>query len=118
MKHLMITAIAAGCFHVCLLTSANADATNIPKQDPQLFAALLEGHIITEDWIEPAARSELSPTMLREIARRLKSQGGTYQGPQKTSSGWLLQFQNGQVRARIVRSKSGLLVGVFFSDLE
>ncbi len=114
----MKTGIAAGCMHIYLLAVANSGTAAVPQEDPQLFAAMLDEHAISTEWIEPAARSELSPTMPREISKRLKRQGGAYLGAQKKPSGWLLQFQNGQIRARIVRSKTGLLVGVFFSGLE
>lgn len=96
----------------------NADAIEIPQTEPQLFAALLDENTISSGWIEPAARSELSPGMLRDISARLKRQGGAYAGAQRTPTGWLLKFKNGTVRSRIIRSKSGQLVGVFFSGLE
>ncbi|MBL4892439.1 MAG: hypothetical protein JKX91_11600 [Rhizobiaceae bacterium] len=93
-------------------------SADLPATDPLLFKALFSNQQVSAEWIEPAARSELTPFMLRNIARDLQKRGGSYEDAQKTARGWLLQFDKGEVRARIVRSKSGNLIGVFFSDVE
>ncbi|PCI05882.1 MAG: hypothetical protein COB78_04715 [Hyphomicrobiales bacterium] len=98
--------------------AGSALSADFPTTDPLLFKALFSNQQISAEWIEPAARTELTPFMLRNIARDLQKQGGSYSAAQKTARGWLLQFDKGEVRARIIRSKSGYLIGVFFSDIE
>ncbi|MFK5977556.1 MAG: hypothetical protein QM488_01550 [Rhizobiaceae bacterium] len=96
----------------------SASSADLPATDPLLFKAMFTGQQISAQWIEPAARSELTPFMLKTIAKDLQQKGGAYSEAQKTARGWLLQFDKGEVRARIVRSKSGNLIGVFFSGIE
>lgn len=101
-----------------LQQAGSALSADLPTTDPLLFKAMFTGQQISAEWIEPAARMELTPFMLRNIAKDLQKQGGAYSQAQKTARGWLLQFDKGEVRARIIRSKSGYLIGVFFSDVE
>ena len=103
---------------IALPQTVAAQSSDLPATDPDLFKALFSNQLISANWIEPAARSELTPFMLRNIAKDLQKQGGSYAEARKTARGWLLQFDKGEVRARIVRSKSGNLIGVFFSDVE
>ena len=86
--------------------------------DPDLFNAMFSNQTISNEWIAPAAQEELTPQMLRDITSDLQHQSGAYTDAKKTARGWLLQFENGEVRARIIRSKFGRLIGVFFSDVE
>jgi len=86
--------------------------------DPQLFQDMFSGGEISEQWIEPAARDELTTAMLADIVARLTSNGGSYLKAEKSARGWNLYFQNGQARARIVRAGNGQLIGVFFSKIK
>ncbi len=95
-----------------------AQSAELPMDDPGLFSYLFTQKSIPADWISPPANEELTPAMLKEIAERLSSQGGKYQDATKTARGWMLEFQNGTARARIVRATDHKIIGVFFSKLK
>ena len=95
-----------------------AQSADLPMDDPGLFTYLFTQKSIPADWISPPANEELTPAMLKEIAERLSSEGGNYQEATKTARGWMLEFQNGSARARIVRATDHKIIGVFFSRLE
>jgi hypothetical protein len=95
-----------------------AQSAELPMDDPGLFSYLFTQKSIPADWISEPANEELTPAMLKEIAERLSSEGGKYHDASKTARGWLLEFQNGSARARIVRATDRKLIGVFFSKLE
>ena len=99
-------------------TSSAAHSTDLPMDDPGLFSYLFTQKSIPANWISAPASEELTPAMLKEIAERLSSKGGKYQEATKTARGWMLEFQNGSARARIVRATDSKIVGVFFSGLE
>lgn len=95
-----------------------AVAAEIPADDPALFSYLFEQKTIPGEWISEPANEELTPEMMADIAQRLSDDGGNYQSATKTAGGWVLEFDNGTARARIVRADNNKLVGVFFSGLE
>jgi len=98
--------------------ASNAYSAELPGNDPGLFRYLFTNKTVPAAWISGPARDELTPQMLEEIAERLSKEGGQYNGASKTARGWLLDFQNGSVRSRIVRASDRKIVGVFFSRLE
>ena len=95
-----------------------AQSTDLPADDPSLFSYLFTQKSIPADWISEPANEELTPAMLKDIAEKLSAEGGAYQEATKTARGWMLDFQNGTVRARIVRAMDHKIVGVYFSKLE
>ncbi len=98
--------------------SSAAQSAELPMDDPGLFSYLFTQKTIPADWISEPANEELTPAMMKEIAERLSSEGGKYQDATKTARGWMLEFQNGSARARIVRATDHKIIGVFFSKLE
>lgn len=93
-------------------------AADIPIDDRDLFSHLFAGKAIPAEWISPPVNEELTPAMMAEIATRLSKNGGPYQEASKSAKGWVLAFENGTARARIVRATDNKLIGVFFSKLE
>lgn len=99
-------------------SATSAQSTDLPANDPALFSYLFVQKTIPAEWISEPAIDELTSAMLNEIAVKLSREGGEYQNATKTARGWVLEFQNGSVRARIVRAMNRKIVGVFFSRLE
>ncbi len=95
-----------------------AFSAELPGDDPGLFSYLFTQKTVPAEWISEPASDELTPKMLEEIANKLSKEGGQYNNATKTARGWLLDFQNGSVRSRIVRANDRKIVGVFFSGLE
>jgi len=109
--------IATGLL-ISISASSAAYSTDLPLDDPVLFSYLFTQKSIPADWISEPANEELTPAMMKEIAEKLSREGGEYQEATKTARGWMLEFQNGSARARIVRATDHKIVGVFFSRLE
>ncbi len=103
---------------ISISASSAAYSTDLPLDDPGLFSYLFTQKSIPADWISEPANEELTPAMMKEIAEKLSREGGEYQEATKTARGWMLEFQNGSARARIVRATDHKIVGVFFSRLE
>ncbi len=104
---------------IMLMASATVSLSNeIPADDRALFSHLFSLKSVPQDWIFKPANEELTPAILEEIATRLFSTGGTYQDATKSAKGWVLDFENGTARARILRAPDNTLIGVFFSALE
>lgn len=95
-------------------STALAAADEIPAEDPDLFRQMFNQGLVSADWIEPAAREELSVDLLQGIAERWRSELGRYQGADRTAVGWRLTFEKGEIRGRVARSRDGRLIGVFF----
>ncbi len=95
-----------------------AQSAELPNDDPGLFSYLFAQKTIPAEWIYAPASKELTPAMMSEIANRISAEGGQYQDATKTARGWQLDFQNGTVRARIIRAPDHKIIGVFFSALE
>ena len=95
-----------------------AQSSELPADDPGLFSYLFDQKTIPAEWISEPANEELTPAMLKEIAERLSAEGGKYESATKAARGWVLDFQNGTARARIVRATDHKIIGVFFSKLE
>lgn len=117
MFKLRLTGIATGILMFVAANSA-AQSAELPMDDPGLFSYLFAQKSIPADWISEPANEELTPAIMKEIAERLSSEGGEYQEATKTARGWMLEFQNGSARARIVRATDRKIIGVFFSKLE
>ncbi len=103
---------------IAATTGSYAFSADIPIDDRELFAHLFTVKSIPEEWISPPANEELTPAMMEKIAVRLSKQGGKYEQATKSARGWVLDFQNGTARARILRATDNKLIGVFFSKLE
>lgn len=112
-----ITGLVVGLIaSIGVATSTNA--TDLPTDDPGLFSYLFSQKTIPAEWISEPANEELTPAMMSEIAIRLSADGGEYENATKSARGWVLDFQNGTARARIVRATDHKIIGVFFSRLE
>ncbi len=104
---------------ILLMASSFASlSAEIPADDRMLFSHLFSLKSVPQDWIFEPANEELTPAMLEKIAIRLSSTGGTYQDAEKSAKGWVLDFEKGTARARILRAPDNTLIGVFFSALE
>jgi hypothetical protein len=112
-----LSGIAIGIL-ILISASSAAHSNDLPVDDPGLFSYLFTQKSIPADWISEPASEELTPAMMNEIAEKLSSEGGKYQEATKTAGGWILVFQHGSARARIVRAANHKIVGVFFSGLE
>ncbi len=115
MRSLRLPALVA---LVSLMASTSSWSSELPADDVGLFAHMFSQKPVPAEWIYQPASEELTPLMLEQIARRLGTNGGAYHQASKTARGWLLEFDNGTARARIVRAGDKRLIGVFFSELE
>ncbi len=84
-----IAVIATGIL-ISFGAGSASQSAELPMDDPSLFSYLFTQKSIPADWISEPANEELTPAMLREIAKRLSSQGGKYQEATKTARGWML----------------------------
>ncbi len=93
-------------------------AIDIPPTDQGLFKHLFKEYSIPKDWISEPARGQLHPKMIADATTRLLINGGKFQRAEKSGSYWLLEFEKGIAKVRIIRSQDHRLVGVYFGKIE
>ena len=98
--------------------SSTALAVDIPPTDQGLFKHLFKEYSIPKDWISEPARGQLHPKIIADATTRLLINGGKYQRAEKSGSFWLLEFEKGTAKVRIIRSQDHKLVGVYFGKIE